>query len=135
MNQSDVSSLQLFPPKNEAEYIEMVERFSGLVDEEMKKVESEQGLDRVHAIALRLPALISLVNAIGYFRGEDGVFLDIPSGRIFSSGTRGSLYKNQDVFEKRLGDLIHEVMASHEADGYIKNLERYYIASRTEKAG
>lgn len=134
MDQPTAPAIQFRPPQNQGEYIDMVERFSGLVDKEMKKTESEENPGRIHAIALRLPALISLVNTIGYLRGQDGVFLDIRPEDMHGSGRQGDLYKNEDEFEKRLQNLIDEVGTSEEASFYRETLERYYITARTARA-
>jgi hypothetical protein len=134
MDQPTAPAIQFRPPQNQNEYIDMVERFSGLVDKEMKKTESEENPGRIHAIALRLPALISLVNTIGYLRGQDGVFLNIRPEDMHGSGIQGYLYKNEDEFEKRLQNLIDEVGTSEEANFYRETLERYYITARTARA-
>ena len=134
MDQPIAQPIQFRPPQNKDEYIDLVERFSGLVDQEMKKTESEENPGRIHAIASRLPALISLVNTIGYLRGEDSVFLDVRPEDMRTSGRQGDLYKNEDLFEKRLQNLIDEVGTSDEAKFYRDTLERYYITARTTRS-
>jgi len=111
----------------------MVEQFSWLVNKEMGKAESEEGSGRIHTIASRLPALVLLVNTIGYLRGGDGVFLDFRPEDMRGSGRQGDLYKNQDEFEKRLQVLIDEVSASDEVSFYRDTLERYYVLARTAR--
>lgn len=134
MDQPTALAIQFRSPQNQDEYIDMVERFSGLVDKEMKKTESEENPGRIHAIASRLPALISLVNTIGYLRGQDGVFLDFRPEDMHGSDIQGYLYKNEDEFEKRLQNLIDEVGTSDDASFYRETLERYYITARTARA-
>jgi len=112
-------------PTTPEEYIAMVQSFAGLADAEMVRAEEEQDM---HTLALRLPGLISIVNVIGYLRGQDNFFLDVrPSGL---GAHQSDLYALEDAFEKRLNTLIEKVEASPEAENLKTRLETYYILAR-----
>lgn len=76
-----------------------------------------------------MPAIISLVNTVGYLRGQDGMFLDIRP----RTENQGEFYKYEDQFETRLDKLIDILMDSDEKDFYIERLESYLIKSRTKQ--
>lgn len=122
-------AILLLPPKNAGQYIALVERFSGLVDLEFKQVEAFEGKDKLHWVAQKLPALISMVNVIGQLRGE--AFLDVRPKDLVETNVQGFLYKNEDFFEKRLNVLIKEVCESGENTYYLDRLEGYYLRARS----
>jgi hypothetical protein len=76
-----------------------------------------------------MPALISLVNTVGYLRGRDGVFLNIRP----QTEDQAEFYKYEDQFEKRLDKLIDVIMDSDEKDFYKERLESYLVKSRTKQ--
>lgn len=76
-----------------------------------------------------MPAIISLVNTVGYLRGQDGMFLDIRP----RTENQNEFYGYEDLFEKRLNKLIDILMDSDEKDFYQERLESYLIKSRTKQ--
>ena len=123
--------MELKQPATAEEYMRMVEQFSWLVDRELKDAEKEiSDSPRPWQGAGMLPKLISLVNVIGYMRGQDGVFLD---SRPFEVSTQfqSDLYKNEDSFEGRLNNLIVKVCETSEGVSELKRrIEEYYILHR-----
>lgn len=112
------------------EYIDLVGKFAALVEAEMKKAESQEEPGRAHAIADRLPLIISLVNSIGALRGEGDAISDVRP-KPMGGEKQGELYKLEEAFEARLVALIKEVSESSERDFYRAKLEEYYVSSRT----
>lgn len=107
------------------EYQNLVQEFSYLVDKELSRYEEEND---VSLIVQHMPTLISLVNTIGYFRGQDGAFLDFRPPDVTS--LQVDLYKNENDFEKRLNTLIKKILASPHSEAYKRRLEMYFITSR-----
>jgi hypothetical protein len=132
-NAKTVQKLHLHLPQNTQEYIDIAEKLSALVDQELSRVESNRHEGRFHDVILRLPAIISAVNTIGYLRGEDGMFLDFRPKDIQEKGVQGALYANEEAFEHRLQALIDYLSTTKEADFYRETLERYYITARTAR--
>ncbi len=126
-------TLHLHLPQNAQEYTDLVEKFSALVDQELSRVESDQREGMDHDIALRLPAIISAVNTIGYLRGQDGMFFDFRPQDIIGTGLQGAFYANEDAFESRLQAIINYIGTTKENAFYCERLERYYITARTAR--
>jgi len=112
----------------EAEYKNLVERFSYLADQELKKCEASIAKGDLHSAAIQMPSVISLVSTIGYFRGQDGVFLDF---RPNVTNIQGDLYANEDAFEARLRKVMNTIKASSEAAFYKNQLETAFVKNRT----
>lgn len=109
-------------------YRQLVEQFSFLADKELQKYEVWASQGNLHEMALGLPKIISIVNVIGYLRGQDGAFSDIRPKTDFQP----ELYKNEDFFEKRLFALITQVNASkQEAPTYKLAVHTYYLKARS----
>lgn len=79
-----------------------------------------------------VPKLISLVNMIGYLRGQDGAFLDIRPDS--EGGYQDELYNNENEFEKRLTDFLIAIAPEAQRKEALKfELEQYYIKARLPK--
>jgi hypothetical protein len=110
------------------EYIDFVRKFTTLLDEQMSSHEKENLDDNgLLNLATSLPALISLVNTVGYLRGQDGMFLDIRP----RTDSQQELYALEDSFENRLKKLIDTVMKSNQKDFYLDKLNTYFIKARS----
>jgi hypothetical protein len=113
---------------SEAEYMDFVEKFASLLDRQMRSFEhqviTESGLQNVTSA---MPALISLVNTMGYLRGQDGIFLDIRP----STSQQSTLYAYEDFFEARLSKLIETIMQSELKESYKQRLDGYFVKSRS----
>lgn len=109
------------------EYMQMVSTFSFYVDAQMSVFEhaATQG---DFSFVSSMPALISLVNTVGYLRGQDGMFLGI---RPEDPDMQRDLYKNEDEFEARLQKLIDGIRGSEFSNEYQKRLQEYFITSRS----
>ncbi len=124
--------MELSIPKTGEEYMSVARNFVGLTDVLMTTIETMSDPGRAHEVALRLPMVISLVNTIGYFRGDDGGFYDVrPKDMMGNHDMQSELYAQQDLFEKRLQALINEVLASKDADVYREKLQEYFVKSRS----
>lgn len=110
------------------DYITLVEHFSGLVYEEFRLAGADLRQGRIHEVARILPAFISLVNTIGYLRGQDGVFIEV---RPQTPKYQDALYANELRFEAQLEDFIDTVLASSEASYYKDRLREYFVDART----
>lgn len=116
-------------PSTEEEYVRLVEQFSGLVDAECRRLEGWVDGDDLASAARALPSLISLVNSVGYLRGQDNVFVDV---RPRTTRQR-DLYANEDAFEKRLQSIIDKIVSSPERDALRRRLEEYFVRARTNQ--
>lgn len=111
------------------EYIDFVRKFTTLLDEQMTHHEKENLDDNeLLNLATGLPALISLVNTVGYLRGQDGMFLGIRP----RTDSQQELYALEDEFENRLKKLIDAVMKSNQKDLYLDRLNTYFIKARSQ---
>lgn len=115
---------------NQEEYILFVKQFITLLDEQFNVWEEEsQHESGLHSLSESMPAIISLVNTVGYLRGQDGVFLNIRP----RTDMQNKLYKLEDIFEKRLQKLIDVLMQSPAKEYYLKRLQKYFIDARSNK--
>lgn len=112
--------------ETEEKFKELVEEFYFLVDSEIKKVEAQIQMKDNNGIIFSIPKIISLINTIGYLRGQDNAFIDARPSTNFQS----ELYKNEDMFEKRL-KIIIEYIAKEENEAYTSRLKEYFIKNRT----
>ena len=76
-----------------------------------------------------LPKLVSLVNTIGYLRGQDNAFLDVRP----STSVQNELYENESEFEARLTVIIDKIIESGEVEYYKRRMDEYFLRAR--KAG
>lgn len=111
------------------EYLEFAKKFYQLTDQQISKFEDKMinGVE-LNNIVNALPSLISLVNTVGYLRGQDGVFLDI---RPAVGENQKILYQMEDEMEARLKKLIDYIKESEYRDYYGQLLEKYFIKTRT----
>jgi len=122
----DIQKLQL---STGDEYTKFVREFATLLDEQLNVWEDRaKNKENLHELARQMPAIISLVNTVGYLRGQDGMFLDIRP----RTENQSEFYGYEDLFEKRLEQLINILMDSDEKDFYKDRLESYLIKSRTK---
>ena len=133
------------------EYMSFVEKFITLVDQELSKYEQMVTVEKgeitivgqgenkpelfyvkhsIHDVARHMPALISLVNTVGYLRGQDGVFVDF---RPSVGGKQKDLYELENVFEKRLEALIDKILGSKEKSFYLERLDSYFTKKRSKQ--
>ena len=110
------------------EYVDFVEKFITLLDKQMTRAESEIG-DQLGLMSVlsSMPALISLVNTVGYLRGQDGMFINIRP----TTENQSTLYEYEDHFEARLKKLIEVVLESNLSAEYKKRLNMYFVQART----
>jgi len=112
------------------EYTKFVREFATLLDEQLCVWEDRaKNKENLHELARQMPAIISLVNTVGYLRGQDGMFLDMRP----RTENQNEFYGYEDLFEKRLDQLINTLMDSDEKDFYKERLESYLIKSRTKQ--
>lgn len=104
----------------------MVSMFSYCVDMQLRIIEDRFAKNDLDVSSM--PALISLVNSIGYLRGQDGMFTTF---RPLDSEMQRNLYKNEDQFETRLQKLIDAIRDSQYADAYQNRLHEYFIKARS----
>lgn len=111
------------------EYTEFVRAFATLLDQQLTIAEGyASSKEGVHDLVQQMPALISLVNTIGYLRGQDGIFLDIRP----RTENQKEFYEYEDLFEKRLNTLIDSILNSDEKEYYQERLESYFVKVRTK---
>lgn len=112
------------------EYTNFVREFVTLLDKQLSLLEDrERNNENLHDLASQMPAIISLVNTVGYLRGQDGMFLEIRP----RTENQKEFYVYEDLFESRLKKLIDILMDSDEKDFYIERLESYLVKSRTKQ--
>ncbi|MDX1535577.1 MAG: hypothetical protein R3346_02355 [Candidatus Spechtbacterales bacterium] len=112
------------------EYTSFVREFVTLLDKQLAVWEDRvKNKESLHDLARQMPAIISLVNTVGYLRGQDGVFLDIRP----HTENQSEFYKYEDLFESRLVKLIDVLMDSKEKDYYMERLESYLVKSRSRQ--
>lgn len=115
------------PISEPQEYLTLVEQFSWLVDAEMTKYEGILEAGDLNVVIENMPKLVSLVNTIGYLRGQDNAFEDRPhleSNKV--------LYEMEDAFEKRLNAMIDVIRSSDEKylTWYRNKMDQYYMRTR-----
>lgn len=112
------------------EYTNFVREFVTLLDQQLKVWEEcAKNKEDLHYLARQMPAIISLVNTVGYLRGQDNVFLDIRP----RTENQNEFYEYGDLFENRLYDLIDILMSSDEKQYYLERIESYFVQSRTKQ--
>jgi hypothetical protein len=118
--------LELRKMQDENEYKEFVERYYYLADGELRDAESFRARDDHHEVALLLPQLISIVNIVGYLRGQDNRFVTLRP----STGFQSALYEKESEFERRLRALIDFVKATASAALLLESIREYYLKNR-----
>lgn len=121
--------IDFIQPTTAAEYRQLVEHFSFLVDAEFKKFENINSSEEAHTAALEAPKLVSLVNTIGYLRGQDNAFLDVRPHEVVEY--QKELYANEDGFEDRLKELLKKIVSFGKTDVYNYYMNEYFIKSRS----
>lgn len=112
------------------EYIQFVKTFVTLLDTQFAIWEEmANSKEMLGGLVQQMPAIISLVNTVGYLRGQDGVFLNVRPPKV--SEFQKELYTYEDQFEVRLKRLIETILSSDEKGSYTERLERYFITART----
>lgn len=110
-------------------YTEFVRAFATLLDQQLTLLEGyTKNKEGAHDLIQQMPAIISLVNTVGYLRGQDGMFLDIRP----RTENQKEFYEYEDLFEKRLGVLIDFLLNSEEKAYYQERLESYFVKARTK---
>jgi len=123
----DIQQKQL---SNADEYTNFIREFVTLLDKQLSIwEESAKTKKELHDLAHQMPAIICLVNTVGYLRGQDGMFLDIRP----RTENQKEFYGYEDLFEARLEKLIDILMVSDEKEYYLERLESYLIKSRTKQ--
>jgi len=106
-----------------------IEQYVSLIENEFAIWESRiSEPTNIHDLAVAMPALITLVNTLGYLRGQDGVFSRLNMGIRLEMNNQ--LYEYENTFNKRLQKLIDVIMQSEEKNIYIQTLQNYFINSR-----
>jgi hypothetical protein len=121
--------MKLVNLKTAEEYKDLVSKYSWLVDSELLKIETviKEHPDQANIEAL--PKLISLVNVVGYLRGQDGAFLDIRPDEV--TEYQRELYDNEDAFESRLREIIKTICVDPKnIERYKAVLDRYFLKAR-----
>ena len=125
--------LNTFHKKNittEKEYTNFVREFATLLDEQFRIWENwAKNEEKLHDLARQMPAIISLVNTIGYLRGQDNVFVNIRP----RTENQNEFYEYENQFEKRLNKLIDIILHSPEKEYYQGRLKDYLIKTRTRQ--
>jgi hypothetical protein len=111
------------------DYTTFVREFVTLLNKEFNIWEERvKNQEKLHELANKMPALISMVNTVGYLRGQDNIFVDI---RPYTKN-QGEFYNYEDLFEKRLQKLINALSSSKEENRYQERLQKYFIETRTK---
>lgn len=113
--------------KTPEEYLDFAQKLAYLTDLELSQ--AEQSVNQGYDVSQRLPALISMVNTVGYLRGQDGMFGHLEPKLNLED--KKPLFQNEKEFENRLSVMIDKVMFSKYADDYRRALENYYVRVRT----
>jgi len=121
------------PITNADEWQQFVEQFVTLLDKEMLKHE-EKIKEPSYAPGLVhvMPALISLVNTVGYLRGQDGMIASDMDPNIRIPLT-DKIREYENHFEVRLDKLIDILLASDQKDYYTERLDSYFTKCRTKQ--
>lgn len=118
---------------NTDEWQTFVEQFVTLLDKEMSKHEEKikepsYAVDLVHV----MPALISMVNTIGYLRGQDGMIASDMDPNIRIPLTN-KIREYENHFEERLDKLIDIILKSDQKEYYEQRLDSYFTKCRTKQ--
>jgi hypothetical protein len=124
------------PPKpfsSAEEYTHFVRKFVTLLDQQFQEyeqcVKNPKDSNDLYRLASVMPALICLVNTVGYLRGQDDMFLNIRP----HTNNQKEFYNYEDWFEERLNKLIDILMHSKARAYYQARLESYLVKTRTQQ--
>jgi len=121
------------PFSSSEEYTNFVRTFVSLLDRQFQEFENyaknPKDSNDLYRLAHVMPALICLVNTVGYLRGQDDMFLNIRP----HTNTQKEFYNYEDWFEERLNKLIDILMHSKAKDYYQARLESYLVKTRTQQ--
>ena len=124
--------MNFFEIKTAEEYMDLVRKYNWLVDRELKKAEIEIEKDPINGpngIINSIPKLISLVNVVGYLRGQDGAFLDERPDDVISH--QSELNENENAFESRLIKIIKIVYEDpRNREKYEWRVTSYFLKAR-----
>lgn len=120
----------MFPFKGATDYLPFTQSFYALVSQELDKAEDMVKRNDFNGLIGRMPGIISLVNCMGYLRGQDGFFLDERPQEI--SVVQKDLYQMEDACEARLQKLVDAIGDSELQNAYIQKLTQYYLKARTK---
>ncbi len=111
---------------NTDEYLRFAESFFAMAERECVRMKERIEKEGASAAVHQMPALISLVNCVGYLRGQDGMLYEAPR-----SGILGPLYKMEDTVEKHLDEIIQSILAADQVkEVYKERLMNYFVRSR-----
>lgn len=114
-------------PATPEEYKHLVANMAGLLDSQMTQREQMLAEQWPEAILHVTPAMICLVNTIGFLRGQHNIFLDIRP----HTDNQQELYSYEDFFEKRLNAIIQTILKSDHTDAYRRTISQYLVDWRT----
>lgn len=120
--------------KTADEYKDLVTKYSWLVDSELKIIELniKEHPDNLDMNIESLPKLISLVNVVGYLRGQNNAFIEVRPDDVVEY--QSELYKNEDAFESRLHTIITTICVDPKNLELCKStIERHFIEYRLKK--
>ena len=123
--------MQFIEIKTADVYKDLIGKYSWLVDSELQKIERgiKEHPDNLDMCIGSLPKIISLVNVVGYLRGQDNAFIDVRPDRV--AEYQRELYDNEDMFENRLHKIIKVICAdSKYMERYKAVLDRYFLKAR-----
>ena len=121
--------MDFLPISNSEDFLKFARQYSSLVDGALTQIEADiKNNITPSELAHSLPKIISMVNVAGYLRGQDGAFSDMME---FRRGSIDMLYKNEDVFEERLHNIITYVTSDDDGAKYYRAiLMQYYLQNR-----
>lgn len=113
-------------PFTQDEYLQLAENMGRLLEAEYDMTLKSLEAGEIHIAVLKLPALISTVNFIGYLRGQDGMFSeDMPSE------VSTKIRKIEEAWEQHLTELIEKTcMLPGGTVNLRKRLSDYFIEAR-----
>ncbi len=116
-------------PETAEEYMAVARSLTALMLLESHAIEKALRNDEVHTVLQRLPGMISIVNTIGYLRGQDGFFLnERPAGII---DFQKELYALEDAGEKFLNYVTKELCSNPTQIGRLRaRLTEYFVQAR-----
>jgi hypothetical protein len=117
-------------PDNPESYIATAEAITALTGAALSDLEASRDRGDLGSTARGLPPVVSLVNVVGYMRGQGGVLLSHRPAGV--QDHQAALYAAEDAAEKRLWALIDAVCADPESRvAYLASMREYYLIHRT----
>ncbi|MBP9864492.1 hypothetical protein KBC54_03530 [Patescibacteria group bacterium] len=121
----------MFPFKNSSDYLSFAKSYYSLVSFALDQAEEMLDKKDLEWLISRMPGIISMVNSVGYLRGQDGFFLDNRPQPL--SEIQKELYGMEDEVESRLQKLTDAMSDSEVSDAYLERLTQYFIRARSKK--